>query len=228
MKFTMREYFQSSTDFNEAYGIGGNNNVDSFLSDPSSNNNNNNNNGSGTTSGSKKKSGVNTGGLTLWKFLEFDKLTNTQLNCINDQSSNVMNCLADCKNVKCEKKCSREFVGNVQKCLNEKPEEAEEEAEEVEEVEEEIRPRFKINQMNNIPNEGSYLGNNFARFTPIEGDTYKVNVQAPIYPDLAENLLEKKKSIRGKNASRIELDLIAKECRQNGGFLRGGNHSKNC
>ena len=31
--------------------------------------------------------------------------------------------------------------------------------------EEEISPRFKINQMNNIPNEGSYLGNNFARFT---------------------------------------------------------------
>ena len=130
--------------------------------------------------------------------------------------------------MKCEKKCSREFVGNVQKCLNEKPLPAEEEAEEEEAEEEEISPRFKINQMNNIPNEGSYLGNNFARFTPIEGDTYKVNVQAPIYPDLANNLLEKKKSIRGKNASRIELDLIAKECRQNGGFLRGGNHSKNC
>ena len=33
MKFTMREYFQASTDFDEAYGTRGNN-VDEFLSDP--------------------------------------------------------------------------------------------------------------------------------------------------------------------------------------------------
>ena len=62
--------------------------------------------------------------------------------------------------------------------------------------------------MNNIPNEGSYIGTINARFT-FEGDAYTVNVQAPIYPDLAENLRKKKKSIRGRNASRVELDLIA-------------------
>ena len=241
MKFTMREYFQASTDFDEAYGTRGNN-VDEFLSDPSNNNSNNSNDNdtsSGTTPGSKtsKKSGgsnavMGASGLTLWKFLEFDKLTDAQLDCMKSQTSDVMNCLDECASAKCENKCSGDFVDGIQGCLKLKPvpveEEEEGEEETVEEVEEEVRPRFKINQMNNIPNEGSYIGNNYARFTPIEGDAYTVNVQAPIYPDLAENLLEKKKSIRGRNASRVELDLIANECRQGGGALRGGNHSKNC
>lgn len=236
MKYTMREYFQASTDFDEAYGTGSNN-VDEFLSDPNSNNNNENSN-SGTTPGSKKskKSGgskavMGASGLTLWKFLEFDKLTDAQLDCMRSHSSDVMDCLADCKGVKCENKCSSNFVDGIQGCLKQKPAPVEvEEEETVEEVEEEVdlNPRFMFNHLNNIPNEGSYLGNNFARFTPIEGDSYKVNVQAPIYPDLAENQLEKKKSIRGKNASRVDLKLIANECRQAGGGLRGGNHSKNC
>ncbi len=52
-----------------------------------------------------------------------------------------------------------------------------------------------FNHLNNIPNEGSYIGDQFADFTPIEGDAYTVNIQSPIYPKLSEKLLKKPKVV---------------------------------
>ena len=39
-----------------------------------------------------------------------------------------------------------------------------------------------FNHLNNISTEGSYVGDSYARFTPIEGDAYTVDIQGPIYP----------------------------------------------
>ncbi len=118
------------------------------------------------------------------------------MGCISQKGNNTLGCLSECKSDKCRYKCTGKLVPDVNNCLKIRPKEPEEEEETVEEVEEaelEVDSRFMFNHLDNIPNEGSYLGNGYARFTPIEGDAYTVNIQSPIYPKLAEKLLRKKK-----------------------------------
>ena len=168
----------------------------------------------------------------MWKFFGLDNLSNEQLECISDKGNKALECLADCKSERCRYKCTGKLVPNLSGCLKvnpEKPEEEEEETiEEVEEPELEVETRFMFNHLNNIPDEGSYIGDQFARFTPIEGDAYTVNIQSPIYPKLAEKLLKKTKGRRGELIYREDLDELKGSCRNRGGFLRGGNHTKDC
>lgn len=246
----MREYFQDSNDFNEAYGgssgssssggssgssSSGGSSGSSSSSGSSGSSSSGGSSGSSSSGGTKSKSDKNTSSrdcnstLTLWKFFGLDKLSSNQLECITGKGSGVLECLSKCKTERCRYKCSGKLGSSVNNCLISEEEQPEEE-ETVEEVETELEvgTRFMFNHLDNIPNEGSYLGGSYSRFTPIEGDSYTVNVQSPIYPELAGKFLEKNKGRRGELIEREEHIKLGNTCRNSGGFLRGGNHTNDC
>ena len=246
----MREYFQDSSDFNEAYGgssgssssggssgssSSGGSSGSSSSGGSSGSSSSSGSSGSSSSGGTKSKSDKNTSSgdcnstLTLWKFFGLDKLSNKQLGCVSKKGNNTLECLSKCKTERCRYKCSGKLGSSVNNCLAGEEEQSEEE-ETVEEVETELEvdTRFMFNHLDNIPNEGSYLGGSYSRFTPIEGDSYTVNVQAPIYPELAGKLLEKNKGRRGELIEREDYIKLGNSCRNSGGFLRGGNHTKDC
>ena len=231
MKYTMREYFQDSSDFNEAYGGSSGSSSSGGSSGSSSSGGSS---GSSSSGGTKSKSEKKTSSrdcnstLTLWKFFGLDKLSSNQLECVAGKGSDVLECLSKCKTERCRYKCSGKLGSSVNNCLTGEEEQPEEETVEEVETELEVDTRFMFNHLDNIPNEGSYLGGSYSRFTPIEGDSYTVNVQAPIYPELAGKLLEKNKGRRGELIEREDYIKLGNSCRNSGGFLRGGNHTKDC
>ena len=245
----MREYFQDSSDFNETYGgssgssssggssgssSSGGSSGSSSSSGSSGSSSSGGNSGSSSSVGTKSKSDKNTSSgdcnstLTLWKFFGLDKLSSNQLECVAGKGSDVLECLSKCKTERCRYKCSGKLGSSVNNCLAGEEEQPEEETVEEVETDLEVDTRFMFNHLDNIPNEGSYLGGSYSRFTPIEGDSYTVNVQAPIYPELAGKLLEKNKGRRGELIEREDYIKLGNSCRNSGGFLRGGNHAKDC
>ena len=50
----------------------------------------------------------------------------------------------------------------------------------------------------------------------------------PNLSKIAEKLLKKTQGRRGELIYREDLDELKGSCRSSGGFLRGGNHTKDC
>lgn len=244
MNFSMREYFQITADFDETY----NKNNDKkktadgvktsgdgkkkTTEDGKTEEEVNSKNSSGKSGKSSSYSVTGAGDFTLWKFLGFDKLTDNQMSCLEEKSDTALSCVNKCNKSLCKDKCSTNFISNIKGCLKaEEPEEEETVEETIEEVEEadlEVNSRFMFNHLNNISTEGSYVGDSYARFTPIEGDAYTIDIQGPIYPNLAVKLLNKTRGMRGEYIERREHDSISEQCRFEGGLMRGGNQANDC
>ena len=110
----MREYFQDSSDFNEAYSGSSGSSSSGGSSGSSSSGGSSGSSSSGGRSGSsssggssgssssygtKSKSDKNTSSrncnstLTLWKFFGLDKLSNKHLGCVSNKGKNTLQCL---------------------------------------------------------------------------------------------------------------------------------------
>jgi hypothetical protein len=140
----------------------------------------------------------------VWNYLGLKK---TQRDCLFNCSCSGMTCLGNCNNDKCKYKCGCNSIDCLKKCMEpvkpkkvvKKIKEAEEEEEE---EEEELR---KNNTLENIPLHGSVM-NNFARFTPINGDSFSVFVEPGIFSEKSPETL-KKNEIRIREIDNYKLKL---------------------
>jgi hypothetical protein len=136
----------------------------------------------GAAKGGAAKGGAGEGAVNVWNYLGLNNINKKQRECLFNCSCSGMTCLGNCNNDKCKYKCGCNSIDCLKKCMEPvKRKKVVKKIEAVAEEEEEEELR-KNNTLENIPLHGNVI-NNFARFTPIEGDSYSVFVEPGIFSE---------------------------------------------
>jgi hypothetical protein len=158
--------------------------------------------GAGASVGASASAALGAGAANIWNY----GLKKKQRDCLFNCSCSGMTCLGNCNNDKCKYKCGCNSIDCLKKCMEPvKPKKVVKKIEEAvaeEEEEEELR---KNNTLENIPLHGSVM-NNFARFTPINGDSFSVFVEPGIFSESSPETI-RKNEIRKKEIDNYKLKL---------------------
>ena len=145
---------------------------------------------------------------TLWNYLGINNLNSLQTDCAFKCVDTGLKCTADCGDFdkKCNYTCAREGLNCIKDCMELRPTVMVEESVEEEEMVEVEEKVDRTNKLKMLPSSYDLSYGQFAPYVATSGNSYTINTQYGIYPNLADRTLN-------EHGRLSELDQLSNQMR---------------